>query len=248
MADQPLNRIPPENRFGLGEGGQALVETSIFLWIYLLIIWGLFFFAHAYDQKITVVQAARYAGMLYSMPLPPEEGEKPETMKQAEVKAELVRTYYADCAPERLRVCDRYQGECDGETGDTIWDQMGDLFGGGSDPIATLMTILNDSILPIISRAEVEYDFINPFVDTPHGVFTEQTYTVSSSYTIEANSWAFEETEGVSILDIGVRLLWDIADPPLAEIAGFINIFLEWEFLPDPIQDILELIFTDPED
>ena len=235
MADQSLNRRSNSRRSRLGESGQALVETAIFLPVYLLIIYGLFFFGEAYVNKIRVNQAARYAGMIYIT-----------GAERSTVEAALADSYFADCGQERFTVCDRYQGECTGDEDDTLWDSFGDLFSGATSPEDMLLTALNNSIFPVVSKAEVEFQLLNPFAPTGREPFTENSYTLKAQWTIQGNPWAWEETDGVTLADVLVGLLWDIAGPVLEPISAVLGEILEWDILPAPMQDILELIFTDP--
>ncbi len=234
MADQPLSKIPQERR-SLGESGQALVETAIFLPIYLLIIYGMFFFGEAYVNMIRIHQAARYAGMIYIT------GADHET-----VEAALADSYFADDRQDLFTVCDRYQGECAGDEDDSLYDSFGDMFSGASSPEDVLLAALNDSFLPVISKAEVEFQLLNPFEPTGREPFTKSAYTLKAQWTIQGNPWAWEETNGVTLADVLVGLLWDIAGPVLQPISVVLGEILEWDLLPAPLQDVLELIFTDP--
>jgi len=234
LADQPLKRSARLRR-RLDESGQALVETAIFLPVYLLIIYGLFFFGEAYVNIIRVNQAARYAGMIYIT-----------GADRAAVESALADSYFSEYGENRFTVCDRYQGECAESESDGLWDSFGDMFSGAQAPEDVLLAALNDSILPVISKAEVEFQLLNPFAPTGRQPFTKNSYTLKAHWTIQGNPWAWEETGGVTLADILVGLLWDIAGPVMQPISTVLGEILDWDILPAPLQDILELIFTDP--
>ena len=205
MVDTPLKK---SRGFMRDEGGQALTETAIALPVYLLIIVGLFFFGESYNHKIKVVQAARYAASLYAA-----------GNDNYNVREMVWKGYFSEYDKGRVHVKDSWsQGSSDVGDHTTTGGGSGNLIQkqNGLD----VYQLISGTFLPVITRAEVTFDYGNPFSDSNIDPFTENSYSVRSRFIVEANPWAYEEIEDESwFTTYATMLLTGVGGTALGELS-----------------------------
>lgn len=175
MADSSLGRISARLfRFRHDESGQALTETAITLPVYILIIFGVFFFGETYNLKIKVTQSARYAATLYARGY--ELDKVPQKVLSGcfhQYKASQLEVFHNSGGAE---VKDNMSGG-NSSVGDEVYDLITGLF------------------LPVITQADVTVHYANPLWKTNVEPFAKEQYQVKGRFIYEANPWAYEEIE-----------------------------------------------------
>ncbi len=158
------------------ESGQAITEFAIFLPIYLLLAFGLIFFAKAYFAEQQVVSASRFAAW--------EKGYRKST--DEELKTKVKNYFFGRLDREKVHVQEVTSAQAMDlfNTGSTRSHSGGDS-GGMASGLMGFMDTLSSS-----KGCAVSYSLtVNPYLK---GFLGEKT-NIASSCVVDTNAWSYRE-------------------------------------------------------
>ncbi|MCK5878955.1 MAG: pilus assembly protein [Holophagae bacterium] len=175
--------------------GQALVEFAMFLPIYLLLAFGLIFFAKAYFVQQQVVSASRFAAW--------EKGYRKST--DEELKTKVKNYFFGRLDKERVQVTEVSSAQAMDmyNTGTSRSGSGGDS-GGMASGLMGLMDTLSSSKGYAVSYSMT----VSPFLKSTLGDKTN----IASACVVDANAWSYKE--------LGDKSFWGVI---AAKIGGIFS-------------------------
>ena len=183
------------NSLFTNEKGQALTEFAIFLPIYLLLAFGLIFFAKAYFVQQQVVSASRFAAW--------EKGYRNTT--DEELKTKVKNYFFGRLDKEKVQVTEVSSAQAMKmyNTGTSRSGSSGDS-GGMVSGLMGLMDTLSSS-----KGYAVSYSLpVNHYLKSTLGGKT----TIASSCVVDANAWSYKE--------LGDKSFWGVIAAKIGGIFG----------------------------